>query len=256
VTEIGLFQYGFQWKAAARSLLDTLRSTLFPAVLWSVLANSIFIVAQQATAQLTSFALLAQGWQFQYTGLAVVPFVVAAALVYVVGGPLADRLSLRVTRAHGDGRREAEHHLPNLVLPFASGIAGAFVFGAAGDRGWHWSVLLVGAFLIVFAFLTTMTVINVYIVESYPMLAGPVLVNVSSLRLFVAFFLASQATVWVAQNGMLHTFAIYAEVMIVVAIGIPALYFGGKRARLWTAGKVNRQGGDVKIIVDDASSVG
>lgn len=42
-------------------MLDTLRTTLFPAVVWSVLANSIFLIANQAAQQLGSFALLAQG---------------------------------------------------------------------------------------------------------------------------------------------------------------------------------------------------
>ncbi len=236
-TEIGVFQCGFQWGSAWRSMLDTLRSTLFPAVLWSALVNSIFNIAIQATQQLTSFVLLAQGWQFQYTGLSVLPFVVASVFVYLFGGPLADRLSLRMTR-HGGGAREAEHHLPNLVLPFVSGIAGAFVFGIAGQNNLHWAIVLFGTFLIIFAFLTTMTVLNVYVVESYPMWAGPVLVNVSSLRLVAAFALASQTIAWVSARGMLQTFALYAEVMIVLSLGLPALYFFGKRLRLWTAGSV------------------
>ena len=73
------------------------------------------------------------------------------------------------------------------------------------------------------------------------MWAGPVLVNVSSLRIIIAFFLSSEATTWVAEKGFLSTFAIYAEVMIVVSLGLPLLYFFGKRIRLWTAGSVDAE---------------
>lgn len=60
-TTIGIFQFGFEWKEAGRSMLDTLRTTLFPAIVWTTLANSAFVIINQAAQQLGSFALLAQG---------------------------------------------------------------------------------------------------------------------------------------------------------------------------------------------------
>lgn len=60
-TNVGVFHYGFEWKNAGKSMLDTLRSTFFPAVVWSILANSVFLITNQAAQQLGSFALLAQG---------------------------------------------------------------------------------------------------------------------------------------------------------------------------------------------------
>jgi MFS family permease len=236
-TYLGFFRGGFHWSEAAWSMVNTLRTTFFPAVVWATLANGIFIIVNSAAQQIGSFALLAQGWEFQYTGLSVVPFIAATALVYVFGGPVADRVANAATR-HNNGSREPEHHLLNVVVPFVCGIAGCFIFGYAGQNNVHWAVLLFGSFLIIFAFLTILSVVNVFIVESYPMWAGPVLVNVSSLRIIIAFFLSSEATAWVAEKGFLNTFALYAEVMIVVSLGIPALYFFGKRVRLWTAGSV------------------
>ncbi|PKS12348.1 hypothetical protein jhhlp_001648 [Lomentospora prolificans] len=236
-TEFGVFQFGFDFKGAGISMLDTIRTTFFPAVIWCVLTNSVLVITNQATQQISAFALLAQGWQFQYTGLSVVPFFAAAILVFILGGPVADRVSNSVTKWNGGGR-EAEHHLVNLIFPFVAGVAGCFIFGYAGDNNLHWGILLTGSFFIVFGFLSIMTILNVFIVECYPMWAGPVLVNVSSLRLIIAFFLASQATVWISQRGLLWTFAIYAEVMLVLSLGIPGLFFFGKRMRQWTAGKV------------------
>lgn len=65
-----------------------------------------------------------------------------------------------------------------------------------------------------------------------------VLVNVSSCRLLVAFFVSSQAIPWILSKGVLGTFALYGEAMIVISLGVPALYFGGKWLRRWTGGWV------------------
>ncbi|OBR11188.1 Major facilitator superfamily transporter [Colletotrichum higginsianum IMI 349063] len=251
-TNIGFFQNGFEFKPAAKSMLDALRSTYFPAIIWAVLVNSAMIVINQAAQQINPFALLAQGWQFQWTGLTVLPFFAATALVYVFGGPVADKISNAVTRWQG-GSREPEHHLANLIFPLVSGILGCFVFGTAGEKNMHWAVLLVGSFLIVFAFLTTMTVLNVFIVESYPQWAGPVLVNVSSLRIVIAFFVASKATVWIAMYGPFAIFALYAETIIVFSLGLPILYFWGKRLRQWTAGSVKSKQSEQSVLSDGAS---
>ncbi|KAF6803704.1 major facilitator superfamily transporter [Colletotrichum sojae] len=253
-TNIGVFQNGFELKRAAKSMLDALQSTYFPAVIWAVLANSIMIINTQASQQITPFALLAQGWEFQWTGLTVLPFFLASALVYTFGGPVADKISNAVTRMNG-GSREPEHHLANLILPFVSGVAGCFIFGTAGEKNLHWAVLLTGSFLIVFAFLMTMTILNVFIVESYPQWAGPVLVNVSSLRIVIAFFLAHKATIWIAEKGALATFAIYGESTIVLSLGLPIFYFFGKKLRQWTAGSVKSQQSEKEKAFDDGASV-
>ena len=76
-----------------------------------------------------------------------------------------------MTRWNG-GSREPEHHLVNLIMPFVLGVTGCFIFGYAGDNDLHWGILLLGAMLVIFAFLTVMSIFNVFIVESYPMWAG------------------------------------------------------------------------------------
>lgn len=169
--EMLIGQNGFEWRNAGQSMVDTFRSTYFPAIIWAVLANAIFVICSQAAAQLTSFSLLAAGWEFQYTGLSVIPFVAAAVLVYIFGGPVADKVANGIARWNG-GKREPEHHLLNLIFPFVCGITGCLIFGYAGENVLHWSVLLVGAFLIIFGFLTVLTVLNVFIIESYPQWAG------------------------------------------------------------------------------------
>lgn len=232
-----MFNVGFEWKNAAISMLDTLKTTFFPAVVWSILTNSIFLITTQAVQQLSSFALLAEGWEFQWTGLSVVPFVLAAIMTFLISGPLAEKVTKMVAKRR-NGVREAEYGLLNMVVPFITGISGCFIFGYAGQSDVHWSVLLLGLFLVLLSFLCTMITINVFIVESYPQWAGPVLVNVSSLRLIIGFFFGSLATTWVQQKGLLPTMVIYAEVMIVVLLIMPVLFFYGKKIRMFTAGKV------------------
>jgi hypothetical protein len=158
-----------------------------------------------------------------------------------------------VARRNG-GAREPEHHLLNIVVPLVSGLAGVFIFGWAGQNNAHWGVLMVGSFLIIFGALVVLSVVNVFVVESYPMWAGPVLVNVSSLRIILAFFLSSKSTSWIAERGFLNTFVIYAEVMIVVSLGIPVLYFFGRKLRLLTAGRVQRATSDTMEKASDDSS--
>lgn len=58
---MGIFQNGFQWKEAGISMLNTLRTTPFPAILWATAANSIFVIVNSAAQQIGSFALLSQG---------------------------------------------------------------------------------------------------------------------------------------------------------------------------------------------------
>jgi MFS family permease len=175
----------------------------------------------------------------------VIPNVVATIAVYFLGGPISDKVSLAMTKWKG-GTREAEYHLPNLILPFVSGMLGCFIFGYAGQNNLHWGFILLGTFFIIFGFLTVLTVTNVYLVESYPQWAGPVLVNVSSIRIIISFFLSSQITPWVAQIGILNTFAIYGEALIVLSLGIPVLYFTGKRIRIWTSGSVKGNNNELK----------
>lgn len=184
------------------------------------------------------------------TRLTQIPLAGADTLSSIMSGPVADKVSNLIARRH-NGVREAEFGLANMLIPFVSGIAGCFVFGYAGQSDVHWVVLLLGSFLVVFGFLCIMITINVFIVESYPQWAGPVLVNVSSLRIAIAYFLASRATSWVQEMGLLPTFVIYAETMIVLLLFTPLLWFFGKRLRMWTAGKV--KDGQKRAALDEQS---
>lgn len=61
-TDLGFFQNGFEHKAAAKSMLDTLRTMIFPNILWVIIVNSIFISVNGAAGQVGSSVLIAAGY--------------------------------------------------------------------------------------------------------------------------------------------------------------------------------------------------
>ena len=58
---VGFFTLGFQWLEAGKQLIDTLKTTMFPAVIFGTLVNSAFSIVQQSIGQIISFSLLAAG---------------------------------------------------------------------------------------------------------------------------------------------------------------------------------------------------
>ncbi|KAI1502292.1 major facilitator superfamily transporter [Biscogniauxia marginata] len=239
-TDLALFPETFEWKKAGQSIVNCAKSTMFPAVFWAILINSAFSTVQSSTSQTISFALLAAGIPYEYTGLGVIPSVLASGIAYVLGGPIADRISLYMTRSLGKGRREPEYGLMNLVVPVLLGVAGALVFGHAAQDKAHFGIMLLGNTFLLAGALTTASVVNSFVIESYPQMPGPVLVNVSSLRIIISFGTASQATVWVQQVGPAGLFGAYSVMLVIVALGIPALFFYGKKMRKLTAGSVGK----------------
>ncbi|KAI1333779.1 major facilitator superfamily transporter [Xylariaceae sp. FL0016] len=225
-TNLRLFPDVFEWKKAGQAIVECAKSTLFPSVLWAILVNSAFMTIQSATGQTISFALLAAGIPFKFTGLSVIPSVLATVFVYTLGGPVADKVTLYLTRVIGKGRREPEYVLPNIILPLLLGIAGCLVFGHAAEAKLHFAVLLVGSLCVLSGSLTTSSLVNTFVIESYPQMAGPVLVNVSSLRIIISFLTSSNATIWLQQLGPMR----------LLGLGIPILFFFGKKLRMVTAG--------------------
>ncbi len=162
-----------EWLRARQSVWETIKTTCFPNIIWVIVVNSIFVSVQGAAGQVGSSVLIAAGWKFETLGFAVVPIVIASPLVWFFGGYVADKISNAHAKRNG-GRREPEAHLLSLIIPLLAGVAGPLVFGYAGQniKTLPGIVVLVGVFLIGFAFLTANTLFSVYLVESYPAFAG------------------------------------------------------------------------------------
>lgn len=280
-TDVGVLPPPFrlEWRRAGASVLDSLRTALFPAVLWAAAVNAVLLMVQQAMVRQMAAVMQAQGWPFALRGVGAAVAVGAAGVAAVpLAGPLGSAFSLAVTRhlraqqvrresmlivedqdrprRRLTSRREAEHNLPLMVLPFALSIAGCFLFGATAQSGMHWAMLVVAAFLAILGLLLAWVVLAVLLVESYPGWAGACLAHAAGgLRLLAAAMLlrGDVAARLVVAHGFLNAWALYAEVLIVASLGLPALFFGGRQLRAWVAGTVS---GDVMVEDSDEGDDG
>lgn len=98
------------------------------------------------------------------------------------------------------GKRVPENQLLNLVLPTACALIGSVLFGLAGEHPEQYSsyLFLFALGLMAFGFLGANTIGAVYVLECYPHLAGPALVNIASFRCLIAFVLSFKVSEWVA----------------------------------------------------------
>ncbi len=158
---------------AAASVVQMVKTTVYPGMLWAIVTTSILVGSQGAIGQVASAILIAGGWNFETLGFASIPLVIASPFVWIFGGWVADRISNTHAR-HNGGRREPEAHLLSLIIPLLTTITGLLVFGYASQNinTLPTIVVLVAIFLVGFGYLTCFTVFSVYLVECYPAFAG------------------------------------------------------------------------------------
>jgi hypothetical protein len=61
-TNFGFFQNGIENREAGKSMVDTLRTMVFPNIIWVIAINSVFISIQGAAGQTGSAVLIASGF--------------------------------------------------------------------------------------------------------------------------------------------------------------------------------------------------
>ncbi|KAF3762668.1 MFS general substrate transporter [Cryphonectria parasitica EP155] len=250
--DFGVFVVKTEWKLCRKSVMETIKATFFPNVLWVIALNSIFVGSLSATTQNAAAIILGLKLSFNQLGFVVLPIVAATPFVWLFGGYLADKIS-NYRAKRNNGQREPESHLISLAFPLIAGIVGPLLFGYAGDHTEERPLvyLLVGFFLIGFGGLTMNTLVSVYLVESYPNYAGPVLVTMSSFRLIAGFLISFKSADWILSLGFLKTFGIYSGIMALFSLMLPVVYMYGKRMRLWSAGQLETSSEDS----DDARSM-
>lgn len=96
--------------------------------------------------------------------------ILTTAVIFLIGGTLSDKITTMICKRRGN--REPEYQLPNLIIPIVFAIVGALVFGYADQFHLHYSVILLGNFLLGTAPLMAAPVIQSFVMESYPQWAG------------------------------------------------------------------------------------
>ncbi|CAK7212195.1 hypothetical protein SCUCBS95973_001361 [Sporothrix curviconia] len=239
--DLGMFNRGYQWREALLQMLRSIQTTYFPAMLLVICIDAVFFIILQSIGQTISFALLAAGIPYELSGLTMLIGLVASGIVYLFGGPFADKLTLKISRLRGKTSREPEFQLPNLFVPFLASMAGCIIFGCAVQLHWHIAVTLFGNTLLMVGSMTAATVLKTFIIESYPQWPGPVLVNVNTLRTVISFGFSSHASSWVQDRGYLYVFGVYVAVLFVMMLFIPVFYVYGKKFRQWTSGRIAKK---------------
>jgi hypothetical protein len=115
---------------------------------------------------------------------------------------------------------------------------GTLLFGlSGGDQShYHWMVFLLSLAFTTFGFLGVSTITTVYVLECYPHIAGPILVNVATFRWLMAFFLIMWASDWIVDWGYLKTFSVYLGIIAFSGLMMPLVYvFGPAWRKRFTA---------------------
>jgi len=227
-TNLSLYN-GFQFKKGGQALLDTISTFFYPSIFFVTILNGAVIAGGFAAGFSAAPALLVQpwSWPFQNIGLCLIPILIAAGFIVLVTGPFADWTANLAAKSRG--RRLPENQLINLALPWASSMLGTLLFGLSGGNQtkYHWMVFLLSLAFTTFGFLGVSTITTVYVLESYPHIAGPVLVNVATFRWIMAFFLILWASDWIVDLGYLPTFSIYLGIIAFSGLMMPFVYVFG-----------------------------
>jgi len=236
-TNLSLY-HGYAWKKGAQAFMDTLHTFFYPSILFVTLLNGSVIASAFAAGFTAAPALIVQpwSWPFDHIGLCLIAVLIAVLPIVLITGTFADWTANLVAKKRG--RRIPENQLINLALPWTCSLLGALLFGLSGGNQskYPWVVFLLSLSLMTFGFLGTSTITTVYVLESYPHIAGPVLVNVATFRWLMAFFLILFASDWIVDLGYLRTFLIYVGCIGFFGAFIPVVYIFGPswRAR-WPA---------------------
>ncbi|KAF4626547.1 hypothetical protein G7Y89_g11612 [Cudoniella acicularis] len=247
---------GIELKEGATAAVQIARSLFLPGVFYFVLLNSAMLAASIAATLTASTVLLSApySWPQANIGLMVLGTAVANCFVAVVGH-LGDKLSNRLAKRN-DGIRELEVHLWNMIFPVFAGVLGCVLYGVGGTYEPSQISLCFQAtfkrfsgfatpplgfrklklsrslkWLITFALFTINVIGSVFCIESYPQIAGPVLVNVSSFRNIIGFGVVYGVTDWVAIRSYMATFGILAGVIVTLSLPLPLFFIYGRKWR-------------------------
>jgi len=237
-----------QWYRGGIALWHTLQTFFYPHIFFVMLLNSATIAATLAAGYTIAPQLLAMPWQWPFIHLGFCLFVViiAAFAVFLISGLLADGFANFMAKKRGS--RDPEFQALNLIPPTLISMVGTVLFGIAGDdpSKYGWPTFLVGFGFIVYGFLATNSIGVVYVLECYPHLAGPALVNIGSFRSIIAFLLVFDVSVWIVDMGYLRTFAIYTGLLGGLILVVPVIFIFGEGWRKRWPGPTERV--DVNVI--------
>ncbi|ETS77840.1 hypothetical protein PFICI_09902 [Pestalotiopsis fici W106-1] len=249
-SNFGIFNIPIRWSLCFQTFLESFKCLTFPAVIWATLLSAALQGAGNAVTQTSSSVLLTVGWRIEKLGMSGLALLIATPFTYFISGWLADIVSNWIARRH-DGRREPEVHLLSIILPVILAVLGLVMYGYVCSN--ILTILRADYALLVNIFFHTVgstcinTTLQVFILESYPNFAGPILIVYSSFRLICGFGMTVKATEWAKTMGFLNMFGTYGGLIGALALGGLPVFFLGKSFRTRTAGVVEDEEGHTKM---------
>ncbi|KAG4420730.1 hypothetical protein IFR04_006116 [Cadophora malorum] len=230
------------------AFVHTLQTFFYPHIFFVTLLNSATIAATLAAGYTVSPQLLAEpwAWPFEHLGFLLFAVLISAIAVFLISGLLADSLANLIAKRRG--RRDPEIQALNLIPPTVISLIGTILFGLAGDEPgkYGWPTFLVGLGFISYGFLATNSIGVVYVLECYPHMSGPALVNIGSFRSIIAFLIVFDVPEWIASMGYLRTFGIYMGLLGGFILFIPIIFMFGEGWRKRWPGPTERV--DVNVV--------
>lgn len=163
---------------------------LTPSIFWTLLLNAVLfggLVSQSIT---YAGILAAPPYNFAEYAIGTVQIgsTIGALVALGLTGLSSDYISGILTRKNG-GVREAEHLLPNFLIPAALAFAGMITYGIVGGNpeSHSWIGIHISFALYYCGFVALSAVTGVWIGEAVPLMAGPALVLVCGGRNALSF---------------------------------------------------------------------
>ncbi|KAH6698477.1 major facilitator superfamily domain-containing protein [Leptodontidium sp. MPI-SDFR-AT-0119] len=220
-------------RAAWLSIMDLIRSAIFPNIIWLVFLNACFI-GVTVSASLVIGTLLIEGWYWepQNVGLLQVPLAVGSIIAIPIIGIGGDWVISKMATRNG-GIHEPEHQLVNMILPFIVGFLGTVCFGivCSNPEKYHWILPLLFMGFMFFSLIATNVITTTYAIGCFPDLAPSMVIIVGSYRNIIGFGISYGVDSFVAKAGYNGAFGTYAGIMGLLGLTSFYFYFGGKALR-------------------------
>lgn len=197
-------------------------------------------------------------------GLINVGAIVGCLVGYVYTAILVDRQLKNQAKKQHHGMAEAEDRLPTAFFPLVVAVAGFFVFGFCAQNPGpnRWVGLQFGYGMIAFGLTQVPSVGFNYVsrsrlatfavqtftdsfsqlMDAYTHLAADCFTMVTILRAIIAFAWTFFVAKWVQDRGAAEAFGIFGMLMGIFGLLTVPLWMFGKRMRIATAARVQRQG--------------
>ncbi|KAL8279771.1 hypothetical protein RQP46_007866 [Phenoliferia psychrophenolica] len=222
------------WTNFPRTLLEMAKGLSYPAMLWAALLN----IALRLT-YATKLTAAPWDWNAKDTSLINIA-TLPASIIALITGRYNDKIVSYLARRNNNVR-EPEFHLITMIPALFAVTGGITLYGAAGAYPHHIGVAgyIAGFFFFQYGFVCLLVITTVYVVESYPAKAGPLIVIVCCSRNLIAYGASNGFIPLVEEDNYFFGYGMLAVIQAGIAVfGIP-VYLYGKALRRRAGGGID-----------------